>query len=73
MARKPNLSRMDFEALMELRKQVAGALSTHRATLEKQLDRLGGSITSLATRKQRGGSLKGKKVPAKYRGPHGEA
>jgi hypothetical protein len=32
MARSPDLSRMDFEALMGLRKQVEDALSTHRAT-----------------------------------------
>jgi DNA-binding protein H-NS len=72
MARKPNLSRMDFDALMGLRKQIEGALSTHRASLEKQLERLGISIASLATGKRLGSRLKGKKVPAKYRGPDGE-
>jgi DNA-binding protein H-NS len=72
MARKLNLSRMDFEALIGLREQVEGALSMHRAALEKQLERFGGSITSMAASKRRGSRLKGKTVPAKYRGPDGE-
>jgi hypothetical protein len=33
--RKQNLAGMDFESLVNLRKQVESALSGHRATLEK--------------------------------------
>jgi DNA-binding protein H-NS len=67
---------MNVEALMELRKRVAEALSGHRATIEKQLEALGSSIASLGrakiARRGRGSSLKGKKVAPKYRGPSGE-
>ena len=73
---KVNLSRMDVASLMELRKRVADALSSHRATIEKQLEALGSSIASLGRGKiapsRRGSSLKGKKVAPKYRSPSGE-
>jgi DNA-binding protein H-NS len=72
---KANLSRMNVEALMELRKRVGDALSEQRATIEKQLAALGSSIASLGgkiVRSARGSSLKGKKVAPKYRGPGGE-
>jgi hypothetical protein len=39
---KINLSRMDFESLVNLRKEVDDALVSHRSTLEKQLASLGG-------------------------------
>ena len=63
-----NLSRMTIEALMDLREQVDETLLKRRGELEKQLARMGGA------RVVRGGasSLKGKKVPFKYRGPSGE-
>ena len=44
---KINLSRMDVQALIDLRKQVEGTLVSQRSTLEKQLAALGGSIASL--------------------------
>ena len=59
---KPNLSRMDFESLVKLREQVEDELVSRRATIEKQLAALGSSTAS-----GRGSSLKGKKVPPKYR------
>jgi DNA-binding protein H-NS len=55
---------------MNLRNQIDEALSDHRSTLEKQLAALGGSVGSFG--RGRGGSLKGTKVAAKYRGPEGE-
>ena len=69
---KINLSGMNVEALMDLRRQVEAMLVEHRAQLEKQLERMGRAITG--PRIVRGGrsALKGMKVPPKYRGPSGE-
>src|SRR3981189_3450175 len=69
---KVSLSRMDFDSLVALRKQVEDALHSHRGKIEKQLEALGASIASLGGRGGRGSSLKGKKVAPKYRGPAGE-
>ena len=65
---KVNLSDMSVEALMDLRKRVDETLQQRRAELQQQLAALG------VTRVVRGGGsvLKGRKVPAKYRGPSGE-
>jgi DNA-binding protein H-NS len=62
---------MNVEALMDLRKRVDEMLLEHRAKLQKQLERLG---VFGGRRVVRGGgsSLRGKKVPPKYRGPSGE-
>jgi geranylgeranyl pyrophosphate synthase len=62
---KINLSRMDVQALIDLRKQVEDTLVSQRSTLEKQLAALGGSITSLGGRMARAGRgsiLKGKRL-----------
>ena len=72
---KINLSRMDVQALIDLREQIEDTLVSQRATLERQLEALGGSIASIAGKIARGGrgsTLKGKKVAPKYRGPDGE-
>ena len=73
---KINLSRMDVQALIDLRKQIEDTLVSQRATIEKQLAALGSSIASLGggkiARGGRGSTLKGKKVAPKYRGPSGE-
>jgi DNA-binding protein H-NS len=72
---KINLSRMDVQALIDLRKQVEGTLVSQRSTLERQLAALGGSIASIGGKVARGGrgsALKGKKVAPKYRNPDGE-
>jgi len=60
---------MDVEALLELRKKVDDHLLQRRSELEQQLTRLDGG-----TRVVRGGvsKLKGRRVPAKYKGPKGE-
>jgi DNA-binding protein H-NS len=73
---KVNLSRMDFDSLVALRKQVEDALHSQRGKIEKQLEALGSSIASLGrgkiARGGRGSTLKGKKVAPKYRSPDGE-
>src|SRR5215831_7268718 len=65
---KVNLSGMNVEGLMDLRKRVDETLNRRRAELQQQLAALG------VSRVVRGGgsALKGKKVPPKYRGPSGE-
>jgi DNA-binding protein H-NS len=73
---KVNLSRLDFDSLVALRKQVEDALHSQRRNIEKQLEALGSSIASLGrgkiARSGRGSKLKGKKVAPKYRSPDGE-
>ena len=67
----PNLSGMTVEALMNLREQVDETLLKRRAEIEKQLERfvlVGGARVV----RGRGSTLKGKKVPPKYRSPSGE-
>ena len=61
----PNLKGMNVEALMNLRDQVDKRLLECRAELERQL-------TAIKPKGKRTGSLKGRKVPPKYRGPSGE-
>ena len=65
---KINLSRMTVEGLMDLRERVEETLHKRRAELRQQLAALG------VTRVVRGGgsTLKGRKVPPKYRSPSGE-
>jgi DNA-binding protein H-NS len=71
---KLNLSGMNVEALMDLRKRIDAMLLKHRAVIEKQLDWMDrASAVVSGTRVARGGSiLKGRKVKPKYRGPSGE-
>jgi DNA-binding protein H-NS len=70
---KINLSGMNVEALMDLRKRVEEALVERRTVLEKQLETLHGFVGERTARGRRGASgLKGRKVPPKYRGPSGE-
>jgi DNA-binding protein H-NS len=64
-----NLSGMTVEALMDLRKRVDEMLVEHRAKLIEQLERI--AVVG-GTRVVRGSSLRGRKVPPKYRGPSGE-
>jgi DNA-binding protein H-NS len=72
--KKHNLAGLDFQALMDLREQVEGALSGYRSTLEKQLAALGSSVASLGGKVARGGrsAMKGRKVAPKFKGPGGE-
>ena len=61
---KTDLSSMSVEQLLQLRDDVGKELNRKSTELRSQLARLGGEI---ASRRGRGGSLKGKKVPPKYR------
>jgi DNA-binding protein H-NS len=65
-----NLKRMNVEALMSLREQVDKRLVELRAELEKQLAALDGQPKGKALRIS--SSLKGRKVPPKYRSRSGE-
>jgi DNA-binding protein H-NS len=71
---KVNLSGMTVEALMDLRQRVDEMLLERRAELQKQLERMDAVAVVGGTRFVRGSgsSLKGRKVPPKYRGPSGE-
>jgi DNA-binding protein H-NS len=61
---KTQLGSMSVEQLLQLREDVGKELNRKSVELQSQLARLGGEI---ASRRGRGGSLKGKKVPPKYR------
>jgi DNA-binding protein H-NS len=66
-----SLKGMNVEALMSLRDQVDKRLVELRAELEKQLAALGGA-KSMKGKASGKSSLKGKRVPPKYRSPSGE-
>jgi DNA-binding protein H-NS len=61
---KTNLGSMSVEELLQLRDDVGKELIRKTVVLRSQLARLAGEI---APSRGRGGSLKGKKVPPKYR------
>jgi DNA-binding protein H-NS len=67
---KVSLARMNVEALMNLRKQVDERLVELRTELEKQLAAITGQHRPKG--KVASSSLKGRKVPPKYRSPKGE-
>ena len=66
---KTNLGSMSVEQLLQLRDDVGKELNRKSTELRSQLARLGGEI---APGRGRGGSLKGKKVPPKYRDRSGQ-
>jgi len=66
----PSLKGMNVEALMNLRNQIDNRLLERRAELEKELAALDGQAKGKAIRIS--SSLKGRKVPPKYRSPDGE-
>jgi DNA-binding protein H-NS len=68
MMPSPSLKGMNVEALMSLRDQVEKRLLECRAEIEKQLAMLHDQPTGNSGKS----SLKGKKVPPKYRSPSGE-
>jgi DNA-binding protein H-NS len=68
---KVSLSGMTVEALMDLRKRVGEMLHEHRAKLQQQLERIA-VVGGRRVVRGGGSALKGRKVPAKYRGPSGE-
>ena len=61
---KTNLGSMSVEQLLQLRDDVGKELNRKSTELRSQLARLGGEI---APGRGRGSSLKGRKVPPKYR------
>ena len=61
---KTNLSSMSVEQLLQLRDDVGKELNRKSTELRSQLERLGADI---APGMGRGSSLKGRKVPPKYR------
>jgi DNA-binding protein H-NS len=65
---KVNLTGMNVEALMSLRTQIDKRLVELRTELEKQLAALSGQPKRKAT----SSSLKGRKVPPKYRSAKGD-
>ena len=67
---KTNLSGMSVEQLLQLRDDIGKELNRKTTVLRSQLARLGADI---APSRGRGSSLKGKKVPAKYRDKAGNA
>ena len=73
MARPRNLAKMSIEALIDLRDTITATLSEQAAQLQQQLSRLTGTHTGNGAKpgrkpgRPRGSSLKGRKVPAKYR------
>jgi DNA-binding protein H-NS len=69
MARAPSLASMSVEALLKLRDDVGKVLSQKAVQLEEQLSKLGGQAGG--GRRGRGSTMKGRKVPAKYRDKEG--
>jgi hypothetical protein len=62
---KTSLARMSVDGLLDLRDQIGKVLAQRADELRGQLSRLGGGIG--ITTKGRRNSLKGRKVPIKYR------
>jgi len=67
-----NLSGMNVEALIDLRKRIDETLVKRRAVIEKQLEWMDRASAVVSGARGGGSTLKGKKVPPKYRGPSGE-
>ena len=67
MARTASLSSMSVDALLKLREDVGKVLSQKAVQLKDQLSRLGARGEGAVSWARRRGSLKGRKVPIKYR------
>ncbi len=65
-----SLKGMNAEALLSLRNQIDRRLAELRTELEKDLAAITGQAKAKSIRTSK--SLKGRKVPPKYRGPSGE-
>jgi len=66
---RTNLGSMSVEELLRLRDDVGKVLSQKAVQLEQQLSKLGGDAGG--GRRGRGSSMKGRKVPVKYRDKEG--
>ena len=62
---KPNLSSASVDTLLKLRHEIEEVLAHRAALLREELSKLGRQIGSKG--KVRGSSLKGRKVPVKFR------
>jgi DNA-binding protein H-NS len=75
VARPKKLSQLSVEALFKLRDDVAAALNQKAEALKKELRSLGEDYAEVGRiaiyGRKRGGSLKGRKVPIKYRDKSG--
>ena len=75
MARPQKLSLLSIEALLKLRDDVAAALSRKAGALKKELSALGSDYAEVGRiavyGKKKRGSLRGRKVPIKYRDKSG--
>jgi DNA-binding protein H-NS len=70
MARRSRLSSMAVEALLELRDEIGAVLSEKAKQLQNELSRLGADV-GIGRQGGRASSMKGRKVPAKYRDKSG--
>ena len=66
---RANLGSMSVEALLNLRDEIGKVLNQRAAQLQSQLSRLGGEIGN----RGRPSSMKGRKVPVKYRDKDGNS
>ena len=66
------LTSMTVDALIKLRDQIGAVLGSKAAILKKELAALGERYAEVNSGKKAKSTLQGRKVPAKYRGPHGE-
>jgi DNA-binding protein H-NS len=70
--RNVNLSGMSVGTLIDLRKRIEKTLVKRRAEIEQQLKRMDGVVGGARVARRGGSTLKGKKIPPKYRTPSGE-
>ena len=69
---KVNISRMDVQSLIDLRKRVDERLLEHRAEIQKQLERMDLIGGETGARRGKRSPLSGRTIKPKYRGPKGE-
>jgi DNA-binding protein H-NS len=70
MARTSRLSSLSVESLLKLRDDIGTVLSEKAKQLQNELPRLGADV-GIGRRGGRASSMKGRKVPAKYRDKSG--
>jgi DNA-binding protein H-NS len=70
MVSKRDIARMDVDDLLKLRSEIADELVKRRDQISKTLDSIAPHDSNRS--RSRGSPMKGRKVPPKYKGPHGE-
>jgi DNA-binding protein H-NS len=68
---KMSLTRLNVDALLELRGDIETILSRRAAELRRQIAELGGKVVGRNREGTRASALRGRKVPAKYRDKSG--